>query len=433
MKAWNRRNFVKTTATAGLAGVTAVRSLAQEIERRETSGAPGGAETRADAAGSRRFGTSRGADDPLGVRDAFPVTEELAYLNTASVGPLSIAVRDVLTAYAEEKSLYRDPESRSAALESARAGFARVFGADEDEVAMLYSTSDAENVIANAVDWRPGDNVLVDELHFVTTFVLYRELERNKGVELRIVPAREGVVSPEDFAARADQRTKLISVAWVSNRNGFRHDLPALAELAHAHGGYLYADAVQAFGTFPVDLHAENVDFACGNGYKWLFADYGCAPFYVRRKHLEWMTPDRYGHKQVAEKLPEHRYRLKTSAAKFEYGSAAYGPVSVMDAALRFLEEVGPDRIAQHTHALAAELREGAAELGMNLFTPPGNPSPIVSFYHGLDPEVLAAALKDDGVAVTFQEDDRLLRAAVAMFNNRDDVDRLLSVVGRLV
>ena len=74
----------------------------------------------------------------------------------------------------------------------ARSRFAGLFGVDEDEVALLYSTSGAENIIVNAMDWRPGDNVVVDELHFVTTFVLYRELERRAGVELRIIPSRDG-------------------------------------------------------------------------------------------------------------------------------------------------------------------------------------------------------------------------------------------------
>ena len=104
-----------------------------------------------------------------------------------------------------------------------------------------------------------------------------------------------------------------------------------------------------------------------------------------------------------------------------------------MDAALAFLDGVGLDRVAEHTQALAGELRAGAAELGMRLFTPPDNPSAIVSFHHGLDPERLSRALAGEGVAITFQEEGRLLRAAVGMFNNRADVDGLLGVLAELV
>ena len=413
----SRRRFLKTTA-AGVAAIPAAGNLA--------CGQGAANDDAADAGAG-------GADDPLGIRGVFPVTEEHAYLNTASVGPLPIPVRDALGAYADEKMLRRNPNARNTTMAGARARFAGLFGADEEEIAFLYATSGAENIIVSAMDWRAGDNVVVDELHFTTTFVLYRELERRAGVELRIIPARDGVVTVDDFAARTDRRTRLVSVAWVSNRNGFRYDLPPLADLAHAHGAYLYADAIQAWGTFPVDLHAENVDFACGNGYKWLHADFGCAPFYVRREHLEWMTSDRYGHVQVAEALPGHRFRLRESARKLEYANAAHGPVTAMDAALEFVEGVGLERIAGHTHALAGELRERAEALGMRMFTPPDNQSSIVSFHHGLDHETLAGALAEAGVAVTFQEDGALLRAAVGMFNNRSDVDRLLEVVGGLV
>lgn len=421
---WDRRRFLQSTAAAGFAALPATGALARPVD--SSRGPLPGPEP--ESARPRP-----GATDPLGVRTSFPVTEELAYLNNAAVGPVPLPVRDALHRYADNKMRRRDAAAGGEAVASARSRFARLFGAHEEEIALLYSTSGAENIVVNAMDWRPGDNVVVDELHFVTTFVLYRELERRAGVELRIIPSRDGVVTSDDFAARTDARTRLISVAWVSNRNGFRHDLPALADLAHAHGAYLFADAIQAWGTFPTSLSDERVDFACGNGYKWLHADFGCAPFYVRREHLDWMTSDRHGHGQVAESLSGHQYRLETSAAKFEYASPAYGPVAALDAALAFVGNVGLDRIAGHTQALAGELREGAAALGMRLFTPPKNPSPIVSFYHGLDPERLRQALAAEGVAVTFQEEGRLLRAGVAMFNDRDDADRLLGVIRGLV
>ena len=418
MNGWSRRNFVKTTAAAGLA-LPAVPALAQHVAEPAKAAEP-----------RPRSGSGPGSDDdPLGIRGQFPVTEELAYLNTASTGPAPLPVREALVAYADEKMTYRDPGSRGRAVDRARSRFASLFGADEAEIAFLFNTSDGENVVANGIDWRPGDNVVIDELHFTTAFVVYRELEKREGVELRIIPSREGRAHPEDYDAYTDDRTRLVSVAWVSNRNGFRHDLPTLAEIAHARGGYLFADGIQAFGTFPTDLHAEGVDFACGNGYKWLHADFGCSILYARSEHHDWMQPDRFGHAQVAETLPEHQYRLRTDARKFEHGSLALGPVAAMDAALGFIGEVGLAPIAEHTHALAGELREGAAGLGMKVFTPPANPSPIVSFYHGMDSEELADALNAEGVRFTYQEGGELLRAAVAMFNNRDDVDRLLGVL----
>jgi selenocysteine lyase/cysteine desulfurase len=400
----NRRRFLETTAAAGLAAFPASRGLAASTD-----------------------------EDPLGVRADFPVTAEQTYLNSSSVGPMSRAARDAVAAYADEKMLLRGGVSRGETKERARARFAELFGADEDEVAMLYSTSDGENVVVNAMDWRQGDNVVLDELHFVTSFVLYRELERRHGIELRIVKPKDGRVPTEDFAARVDERTRLLTVAWVSNRNGYRYDLPSLAELAHDNGAYLYADAVQALGTFPTNLHEEGVDFACGNGYKWLFADFGCAPMYIKKAHLEWMESDRIGHGSVGRSLPDLRFDLKKSAAKLEYATSAYASVAAMDAALGYLQAVGLARIEDHTASLTAALRSGAEKLGFDVFTPPNNVSSIVSFYHGLEPDALRKALAKEQVAVTLQEDGKLLRAGVAMFNNRADVDRLVSVLATLV
>ncbi len=413
MSALDRRTFLKATAAAGLATLPTPRGAGGSLMSPHVNPPT--------------------ADDPLGIRSEFPVTDEMAYLNTASVGPLSRTVRDALSAYADQKMLQHDRASLGRAKASARQKFAQLFGADEDELAFLYATSDGENVVTRAMDWKAGDNVVLDELHFTTSFVLYRELERRAGVELRIVPSHEGRGRVEDFAARTDDRTRLLSVAWVSNRNGFRYSLPELSALAHGHDAYLFADAIQAWGSFPTNLHDEGVDFACGNSYKWLFGDFGCAPLFVRREHLDWMTPDRYGHGQVAETLPDHRFRLKSNAQKFEYANVSYGPITALDGALSVLTEVGLDRIEAHTVSLAASLRAGVAELGMDIFTPPDNASSIVSFYHGLDPETLADALQDDAVRITFQEDGKLLRSAVAMFNNQDDVDRLLAVLARLV
>lgn len=417
MSQLTRRRFLQTTAAASLATVPIGIGAGRLVEL-DTAHAGLATPTQ---------------EDPLGIRHEFPVCEEQTYLNTASQGPLSRRALAAFEEYAREKRLLRRGGELSDAEASARTRFARLFGADEDEIGFLYSTSDAENVVTSALEWRAGDNVVVDELHFVTTFVLYRELERRHGIELRIVPAPDGRPSLDDYAVRTDDRTRLVSVAWVSNRNGYRHDLPSLADLAHTHDAWLYADAIQALGAFDTNLHDEGVDFACGNGYKWLFADFGCAPFYVRREHLEWLHPDRWGHGQVAETLPGFRFRLRETAEKYEHANIAYGAAAVLDAALSLLDDVGLARIEEHTVGLAAALRAGIVGLGLEPFTPPDNRSPIVSFRHALDPERLAAAFAAEDIAITFQEGGRLVRVAIAMFNTREDVDRLLGVLAAQV
>jgi len=403
MSSLDRRSFLKTTA-AGLAAIPAAS------------------------------GTALAADeDPLGVRGDFPVTKNKTYLNTASVGPFPNAVREAGIAWVEEQGddpLYsRMGEKR----EQVRERFADLFGASPHEIAVLYSTSDAENIVANGLALRPGDNVVIDELHFVTTFVLYQELQKKKGIQLRIVPQKEGISHLEDFEERIDNRTRLVSVAWVSNRNGYRQNIKALAELAHAKGSYLYADGIQSFGQRPTNLHELGVDFSGGNSYKWLFSSWGAAPFYVREEHLDWLEPDRYGHDQSAKQISDFEYKLHDTARKYEYGGAIYGTVYQLKAALGYLKQVGLDRIEKHTVALANEFRDGVAKLGFDTWTPPGNSSPIVSFAHGRDTKEVADLFDKEGIVITFREKGgSVVRVSHSLFNNRSDIQHLLKVLATI-
>ena len=276
------------------------------------------------------------------------------------------------------------------------------------------------------------DSVVIDELHFVTSFVLYRWLEQAKGIELRIVPHTNGRSRIQDFESRTDSRTRLISVAWVSNRNGYRHSLPALAELVHANGGYLFADGIQALGTFPTNLRETGADFVCANSYKYLLASWGAAPFFVREEHLDRITPDRFGHNQVSRSLPNYNFELKTSAEKYEYAGLIYVAVSQLNAALGYIDQVGLSRIEAHTVALAQALRNGIAKLGYSMFTPANNPSCITSFDHGLDPEHIRRVLDEEHISVSFRERETQIRASVGMFNNQDDIDHFLQILSRL-
>ena len=400
MSSFDRRTFLKTTA-ASLAVVPASRALAAPSD-----------------------------EDPLGVRSDFPITDTLTYLNTASRAPFPRAVRDASVAFADLKMHTGYAANRDEIREEARERFAALFGAKPEEIGILYSTSDGENIVASALDLGPGDNVVIDELHFVTSFVLYRELEKEKGIELRIVPQRDGRSDLEDFDARIDAKTKLVSVAWVSNRNGFREDVRGLADLAHRKGAFLYTDAVQAIGAFQTNLTEEGVDFATTNANKWLYASYGAAPFFVREELLDRIHPDRYGHGSPKETLDNHHYRLRTTASKYEYAAPAYNIVYQLNAGLGYLKEVGLHRIEKHTMALAHELRDGLASLGLDIWTPPNNNSPIVSFAHGRDTDEMKKLFDKEGIVVTFREKGgSVIRSSVSLFNNRADVQKLLKVL----
>lgn len=367
--------------------------------------------------------------DPLGVRGDFPVVEEGAYLNCAYIAPSPIPVVDAVRTFLDAK--IRNPLSLGAMVEeadAARGKFARLIGATEREIGLLYATSDGENIVSRALDCGPGDNVVIDDLHFQTTYVLYQHLAETRGVEIRVVPSGGGAVPVDAFAESIDGRTRIVSVAWVSNQNGYRHDLAALAEVAHARGAYLYADAVQGIGMLDLDVREAGIDFLTTGTYKWLLAGHGVAPLYVREELLDLVGPDRYGHLHVAEELDDHRFRLHDDARKYGYATMAFEAVFMLSAALDYLNRIGVKNIERHTVGLAHRLQEGLVAQGHAVLTPSGNDSAIVAFEHGRDVETVQRSLDEARIKVSLRESGTQLRASAALFNTADEIDRLLEV-----
>lgn len=373
-------------------------------------------------------------DDPLGVRRDFDVVRQGLYLNSAYITPSPQPVTEAACAFAERKRSKPIPlDEMLRKTDEVRGQFARLVGAEADEIGFLFATSEGENIVAAALDLKSGDNVVVDELHYNTTFVLYRHLEATRGITLRIVKHRDGRVTRDDFARAMDDRTRLVSVAWVSHQNGFRHEMRPLADLAHAHGALLYADAVQALGMFPADVRAAGVDCLTSGTYKWLLGGFGVAPFFVRREIIDRVRVDRLGALHVAKDLGDHRYEIHRTAKKFEYATLPFAEVYQLGAALAYLERVGVDRIERHTVALAHQLREGLTSLGFRLFTPAGNASSIVSFHLDRNQPRAREVLERAGIQVSVREGGRQVRVSPALFNTHSEIQQFLETAKALV
>ena len=370
-------------------------------------------------------------DDPLGVRSDFPVVEQSAYLDSAYITPSPLQAVEAAQAFAEAKA--RDPVSLGGMLQETnlmRQRFATLVGASEMEIGVLFATSDGENIVSRALDLKQGDNVVIDDLHYDTTYLLYQQLAEQRGLEVRIVNSEAGGAPVDAFAEHVDKQTRLISVAWVSHQNGFRHDLAGLADLAHSNGAYLYADAIQGIGALDIDVRSTGIDFFTAGTYKWLLGGYGVAPFYVREELLERIGTDRFGSLNIAEELGQHRFRVYDDARKYGYATMGFGSVFQLRAAIDYLLRVGVSNIEAHTVGLAQQLNTGLVGQGHDVWTPKDNRSPIVTFRHHRDIALVRSTLEEAGIRISFKAEGEELRAGIALFNNSDDIDKLLDVTG---
>jgi selenocysteine lyase/cysteine desulfurase len=383
--------------------------------------------------------TAKGSDDPLGVRKDFPAIQDYTFINTAYIGlipnPVVTAAHDWIDARSRHTYSVGQMEDKK---HEARKLFAEMVGASEDEIGFLFSTTEGENIVVNSLDFKAGDNIVFDDLVYESTPVIYRKLQETHGVELRVVKNRKGAGTVEDFAKYVDKRTRMISVAWVSNTSGHRHDMKGLADLAHAHGSYLYADAAQFIGTAPVDVRALGIDFFTTGTYKWIMAGFGVAPFYVRRELLDRIQPANVGW-MVQKRLPDYHYEHYRTARKFEYSSPSYGQFYELAAALTYLKGVGLERVEAQSLSLVQQLREGLVDQGFEIFTPEGNGSPIVSFFVKKTKKEVQTLLEAERIKVSVQEPNDSegpvvrVRVSPAFFNNGNEVRRFLEVSAKMM
>jgi selenocysteine lyase/cysteine desulfurase len=370
---------------------------------------------------------------PPSVRADFPIASAQTYLNSAAIHPMSVPCSRALTDHiafrlkgaGEGRTDFGEEQQKDL-----KRRFSQLIGAQPDEIAFVQNTSDGENIVVMGMDLpKRGGNVVLDELHFETSLYMYKSLEA-KGVELRVVKHRNWSIDLNDMDRAIDRNTRLVSMALVSNVNGYLHDARAISDLAHAKGAYVFADMVQAAGAVPVDVRAMGIDFGSSATYKWLMGERGFGFLYVRSDLQGTVVPTtRYGHRQITkfdrvgitwEPLP--------GAAKYETGTFPNALALCSHTSLQYIERLDLKNIRTHARQLTDRLQREMPALGYPSVTPKGNETPIVAFQLK-DAAATAQKLKRANVAATIITDEQRLRLAVSVFNTHEDIDKLLTAL----
>src|SRR5215213_1369095 len=317
--------------------------------------------------------------------------------------------------------------------------YGQLINATPNEIAFTANTSDGENIVVMGLDLAKksgpstgvgAGNVVIDELHFTTSLYMYKEIEK-KGVELRIVKHRNWAIDVNDMDKAIDKNTRLVSLALVSNVNGFMHDAKAVSALAHARGAYLFADIIQAVGAVPLDVKALGIDFASAGTYKWLMGERGIGFLYVRDDLQGTVLPTtRYGHRQVANfNRADLTWEPLPGAARYETGGIGVLLAACVSEGINYVQQLGLDKIRAHARQLTERLQAELPPLGYKPLTPRGTETPTLAF-ELKDAAGTAKALQAGKVNATIIGNENRLRLSVSVFNTHEDIDRVVEVLG---
>lgn len=364
----------------------------------------------------------------------FPVTERYAYFNVAANAPIPVPVERAIAGYHRDLADHGSANYLQwfATARRARERAANLIGAAPTEIALVRNTSDGLSTIANGLEWRRGDNVVLVHGDFPANVYPWLKL-REGGVEVRLVrPDDHHRIRPEQLIAACDTRTRVVAVSFVGFASGFRLDLRALAEMTRPRGILLAVDAIQGLGALSLDVARDGIDFLAADGHKWLLTPEGIGIFYVRRDLLERIRPPIVSWLSVKDPFDTEHYRgeLHDDARRFEFATPNTAGIYALDAALGLLAEISIDAIERRVIDLTDDLVEGLRRRHCRVHSPraENEKSGIVSFTKdGVSPRALNERLFAAGVSTALRGGG--VRAAAHFYNDRNDVERLLDAL----
>jgi selenocysteine lyase/cysteine desulfurase len=380
-------------------------------------------------------GAATGRDAlPHAIRHRFPLLEHQVYLNSCSQGVLSDAVR---AAYAQ---YLRDWDERGAPwdywmerTESARASFAALVGADDDEIAVTASVSAGVNAIASGLRPADGrDRIVVSDFEFPTVGQIWHAQEQ-RGYTITHVPQGDSPVVPlEAFDAAIDERTALVAITQVCYRNGACIDVEGVVGLAHERGALVLLDSYQAVGSMPIDVHALGVDLLVAGTLKYLLASAGLGFLYCRRDRFEQLRPTATGWFADTDvfAMDIKDYSPAPDARRFQAGTPPIPSIYAGIAGIELMREIGIAETRTHVAQLNETLIAGVAELGGSIATPldPASRGALVAI-RSRDEHALVDALAADGILTSSRDGN--LRVSAHCYNTHEDIEQLLAGLSR--
>lgn len=352
--------------------------------------------------------------------------QHCTWLYSGAEVPPHQGCEDAVRQYFSYRGLGPDGRTRNAEIELAcKQNLARLLNGRACDIALMTSSSEAISTIAQALEFEEGDNIVINDLEFPSGVLPWLRMKK-LGLQVRLVRHTNWRVSADDILAQVDERTKLVMTSQVSYLSGARLDYKRLYAGLKKTSALLLLDATQALGAIPVDMN--DADFVVCSSYKWLLSTHGLGVLAINPARTAGLIPHAVGWKSVSDMFgPDRfdRFSFYEDARKFELAFPAYPTVYATHYSTGLLLELGVERIASHILSLSGNLIARLKEEGCEVMTPSepelraGNISIVAE-----NGEELAEYLRERQIYVW--GGDGRMRMSVHLFNDEDDIDRLL-------
>lgn len=332
--------------------------------------------------------------------------------------------------------------------EAARETVRRFINAGKtEEVVFTRGTTESINLVASSFCeefMKEGDEIIVSVMEHHSNIVPWQLQAARRGVAVRVIPMNdEGELDMEAYAGMFTDRTKIVSVAHVSNVLGTVNPVREMIRIAHSHGVPVLVDGAQSTPHFRVDVQELDCDFFAFSGHK-IYGPTGIGVLYGKEEWLDRMPPYQGGGEMI-ESVTFEKTVFQSLPFKFEAGTPDYIATHGLAVALDYVNDIGLENISSHERELTSYCMEQMRSIdGIALFGTSEHKDAVVSFLvgdiHHLDMGTLLDRL---GIAVRTGHHcaqpvmqrygiQGAVRASFAMYNTREEIDALVEGVRRV-
>ncbi len=387
------------------------------------------------------------------MKSEFPILHQdinghpLVYLDNAATTQKPRSVIEAVKRYYEwdnanvHRGVHTLGSRATDAYEGAREKVARFLNAASTrEIIFTRGTTTALNIVATGYArqmLREGDEIVITPMEHHSNLIPWQQAAKATGATLKYIPLQpDGTITLEDVEATVTERTKIVSITYVSNVLGTINPIAKIAEIAHRKGAIIVVDGAQSTPHMKVDVQALNLDFYAFSGHK-MCAPTGIGALYGKAQLLERMEPVEFGGEMI-DFVELHDSTWKELPWKFEGGTPIIAGAVGLGAAIDFLEQVGLHNIDQHEKKLTRYAMERLSNIeGLTIFGPREERAGLITFNLGdVHPHDVATVLDTEGIAVRaghhccqplmrWLNVSATARASFYLYNTEQDVDRL--------
>ncbi len=322
-------------------------------------------------------------------------------------------------------------------------------GVKSEEIIFTRNTTESLNLVAYSYGMDnvgEGDEIVVTVMEHHSNLLPWQMVAKKNHAKLVFLePDEEGVISKAEYESKITDRTKIVAVGHVSNVMGVTNPVKEIAEYAHSKGAVVVVDGAQSAPHMKVDVKELGADFFAFSGHK-MMAPMGIGALYGRKELLENMQPFLTGGEMI-EYVTRDDATYAELPHKFEAGTVNAAGAVGLEAAIRYLQKVGFDFIAEQEHKLTVRMMEGMKKLPyIKIYgsSDPARHSGIVTFtMDGVHPHDISSVLNDDHVCVRaghhcaqplmqFIGAGSTARASVYFYNTEEEVDRFLEHLAKV-